>query len=87
MTSSLIITQQQANGVFDSKKYWIETEDVITLGHANKVSLSSAILNFCGSFDILDTVENNKQTQEALKLKAIGKLVLIFNYSVPHRLL
>uniref|UniRef100_A0A7M5WTC0 BRICHOS domain-containing protein n=1 Tax=Clytia hemisphaerica TaxID=252671 RepID=A0A7M5WTC0_9CNID len=64
---------QKANGVFDSKKYWIETEDVITLGHANKLSLSSAILNFCGSFDILDTVKNNQQTREALKMKAVAQ--------------
>lgn len=64
---------QEAHGIFDSKKYWIETEDMITIGYSNKLNLSPAILSFCGRFDILDAVESNKQTEEALKLKAIAQ--------------
>ncbi|XP_066933860.1 uncharacterized protein [Clytia hemisphaerica] len=64
---------KKAGGVFDFKKYWIETEEIIPVGHSNKLSLSPAILNFCGSFDILDTVESTDQMEKVLKQKAIGE--------------
>ncbi|XP_066930603.1 uncharacterized protein [Clytia hemisphaerica] len=67
---------EEAKGVFNSKRYTVEIEDLIPIRQSNRLYLSSAILNFCGDFNILDTVIDTEAMKEVLKKKFIAHFKL-----------